>query len=213
MKVASSSSIVALFSVTLASLTCVFAAPSPIPVPVPVVEQLSSRDLTPGDCVSLFKFTRGVYHGTQDDSCVNLVENCRFTAADNNITEIWGIASCVAAATCQGVTPLVEMVQCTQTEVGSSVTVSDAPEIVSLDYNLYASIVGECAWQEGGCPITQQNYIDFVYGTLSAIATDVYPDVNNVITNWWDFITAWTATGETVPYLNFNDWLHYSNSQ
>lgn len=70
------------------------------------------------------------------------MENCRFTAADNNITEIWGIASCVAAATCQGVTPLVEMVQCTQTEVGSSVTVSDAPEIVSLDYNVRVQGIG-----------------------------------------------------------------------
>ncbi|KAJ3712779.1 hypothetical protein DFJ43DRAFT_1127971 [Lentinula guzmanii] len=181
--------------------------------PAPVAKELSSRELTPGDCVSLFKFTRGVYHGTSDQSCVNLVENCRFTVADNNITDIWGVQSCVAAATCQGVTPLVEMVQCTQSEVGSDVSVPDAQETESLDYNIYATIVGDCAWQEGGCPITQQNYIDFVYGTLSDIATDTWPDVNNVIANWWDYITAWTATGDTVPYLNFNDWLHYSNSQ
>ncbi|KAJ4483844.1 hypothetical protein J3R30DRAFT_3451887 [Lentinula aciculospora] len=209
MKFTTSPIIVALFTFTLANCPGIFAAPSP----VPVAERLSVRVPTPGDCVSLFKFTRGVYHGTQDQSCVNLVENCRFTVADNNITDIWGVKSCVAAATCQGVTPLIEMVQCTQNETGSNVTVPDASQTESLDYNIYASIVGDCAWQEGGCPITQQNYIDFVYGTLSDIATSTWPDVNNVITNWWDYITQWTATGETVPYLNFNDWLHYSNSQ
>ncbi|KAJ3726905.1 hypothetical protein EV361DRAFT_378360 [Lentinula raphanica] len=205
----SSSTVLALFSFASTTL----AAPSP----APVAKELTSRDVpTPGDCVSLFKFTRGVYHGTSDQSCVQLVENCRFTMADNNLTDIWGVQSCVAAATCQGVTPLIQMVQCTQSdsEVGSNVTVPDAPSTESLDYNIYASIVGDCAWQEGGCPITQQNYIDFVYGTLSAINTDVWPsDVNDVITNWWDYITAWTVTGDTVPYLNFNDWLHYSNSQ
>ncbi|EEB94052.1 hypothetical protein MPER_07205 [Moniliophthora perniciosa FA553] len=74
-----------------------------------------------------------------------------------------------------------------------------------LNYNIYAGIVGDCAWQEGGCPITQQNYIDFYYGALSEINTNVWPD-------WWGYIKDWAATGETVPYTNFDDWLHYSNS-
>ncbi|EEB99595.1 hypothetical protein MPER_00696, partial [Moniliophthora perniciosa FA553] len=64
---------------------------------------------------------------------------------------------------------------------------------------------------EGGCPITQQNYIDFYYGALEEINTNVWPDVNRVI-SWWGYIKDWAATGETVPYTNFDDWLHYSNS-
>ena len=48
----------------------------------------------------------------------------------------------------------------------------------SLDYNVYADIVGECAWAPGGCPITQQNFIDLVYGAISqeTDTTPVYPE-------------------------------------
>ncbi|KIK55169.1 hypothetical protein GYMLUDRAFT_176169, partial [Collybiopsis luxurians FD-317 M1] len=127
-----------------------------------------------------------------------------------NTTNVWSVKSCVAAATCQGVTPLIEMIQCTT----GAESVPDAPETQSLDYNIYAGIVGDCAWQEGGCPITQQNYLDFVYGTLTEINTSAWPEnADYVITNWWNYIKQWTLTGDTVPYLNFNDWLHYSNSQ
>ncbi|KAK7457860.1 hypothetical protein VKT23_010204 [Stygiomarasmius scandens] len=192
---------------SLAMVSSTFAAPSPVPQPKTV--ELSARVPSPGECVSIFKFDRGTYHGTFDQSCVNLVENCRFTVGAANTTDIWGVKSCVAAATCQGVTPLIEMVQCTPGGEG----VPEASQTESLDYNIYAGIVGDCAWQEGGCPITQQNYIDFVYGTLSEIGTSTWPDVNNVIANWWVPIKDWTATGETVPYLNFNDWLRFSNSQ
>ncbi|THU80017.1 hypothetical protein K435DRAFT_785625 [Dendrothele bispora CBS 962.96] len=194
-----------ILSVSLAMVGSSLAAPAPAPEPV----QLSVRNPSPGECVSIFKFDRGTYHGIFDQSCVNLVENCRFTVGGMNTSDIWGIKSCVAAATCQGVTPLIEMVQCTP----GGESVPEASQTESLDYNIYASIVGDCAWQEGGCPITQQNYIDFVYGALSEIGTSTWPDVNNVITNWWDFIKQWTATGDTVPYLNFNDWLRFSNSQ
>ncbi|KAF5391505.1 hypothetical protein D9757_002475 [Collybiopsis confluens] len=179
---------------------------SPVAQPEPVA--LLSRAPDPGQCVSIFKFDRGTYNGVFDQSCVNLVENCRFTVADSNITDIWSVRTCVAAATCQGVTLLIDMVQCTTG--GESVPVANQTE--SLDYNIYAGIVGDCAWQPGGCPITQQNYIDFFYGTLSAINSNAFPDVNNVISNWWSHIQQWTATGETIPYLNFNDWLHWSNS-
>lgn len=44
-----------------------------------------------------------------------------------------------------------------------------------LRKKIYAGIVGECAWQEGGCPITQQNYIDFVYGALSDLNSTEWP--------------------------------------
>jgi len=40
---------------------------------------------------------------------------------------------------------------------------------------VYASIVGDCAWQEGGCPITQQNYVDFIFSQLSAAQATSYP--------------------------------------
>ncbi|KAF5387381.1 hypothetical protein D9757_005729 [Collybiopsis confluens] len=168
---------------------------------------LVSRVPDPVSCIEYEKYL-GTYHLSYEPSCINLVESCKDTIISNNATDIWGIKSCVAAATCQGVVPLISIIQCEATNV----TVPDPAQLNNLNYNIYAGIVGQCAWQEGGCPITQQNYIDFVYGALSDVGTSSWPDVNSVIDNWWQYITKWTATGETVPYTNFNDWLHYSNS-
>jgi hypothetical protein len=39
-----------------------------------------------------------------------------------------------------------------------------------------------------------------------------HSSVDDVIKNYWDPIVAWTATGDSIPYTNFNDWLHWSNS-
>ena len=48
----------------------------------------------------------------------------------------------------------------------------------SLDYNVYADIVGECAWAPGGCPITRQSFIDLIYGAIhqESANTPVYPE-------------------------------------
>ncbi|KIY45267.1 hypothetical protein FISHEDRAFT_28659, partial [Fistulina hepatica ATCC 64428] len=62
----------------------------------------------------------------------------------------------------------------------------------------------------GGCPITQQNFIDMVYGSISAFGGDSWPSSAQDVIDIWDVILAWAATGTTIPYLNFNDWLHYS---
>ena len=99
----------------------------------------------------------------------------------------------------------------------------------SLNYTqIYANIVGECAWEPNGCPITFQNYVDFYYGALSAVGSTnwpryvfrfcvtlqrlicVYSDVEQVQTRYWEPMLEWAATGDVLPYTNFNDWLHYS---
>ena len=56
--------------------------------------------------------------------------------------------------------------------------------VPSLDYNVgeyflewlymliapflqvYAAIVGDCAWAAGGCPITPQNFVDLIYSSV-----------------------------------------------
>ncbi|KAK0234745.1 hypothetical protein EDD85DRAFT_845180 [Armillaria nabsnona] len=100
---------------------------------------------------------------------------------------------------------LVQLAQCYNSEV------SDASDISHLSYNIYAKIVGDCAWQEGGCPITFQNYVDWFYGALSAVNATIWPEFAGVEANW-GYILDWTLTGDTLPYTNFDDWLHYSNS-
>jgi hypothetical protein len=48
-------------------------------------------------------------------------------------------------------------------------------EVPSLSYHVYANIVGDCAWNDGGCPITQQKYIDWFYGALMAVNSTEWP--------------------------------------
>ncbi|KAJ7637321.1 hypothetical protein DFH06DRAFT_1099860 [Mycena polygramma] len=124
---------------------------------------------------------------------------------NENGTSIWSHAACVAAATCQGTSGVITLNQC------QNPNVLPASGIPNWSAAIYGSIVGDCA--SSGCPITQKNYIDFVYGQMTAAnVTNDYPAVEDVISQWWDPITAWTATGDSIPYSNFNDWLHYSSA-
>ncbi|KAF9011566.1 hypothetical protein BDZ89DRAFT_1225173 [Hymenopellis radicata] len=51
---------------------------------------------------------------------------------------------------------------------------------------IYASIVGECAWDEDGWSMIQQNCVDFYYSTLPSINSTEWPaDVSDIVTNYW----------------------------
>ncbi|KAL1664345.1 hypothetical protein GGF50DRAFT_127287 [Schizophyllum commune] len=121
---------------------------------------------------------------------------------------LWGSKACVAVAVSnRKVWPqLVQgLASCGHQQIACQA------EQPSLDYNVYASIVGDCAWEPNGCPITQQNFIDFVYSTLSDIGSADWPsDVNTLISEGWQPLLDWTKTGDSVPYTNFNDFLHYA---
>jgi len=140
-----------------------------------------------------------------EGSCFNLVSSCLIGVNAASKSSIWHNRSCVSAATCFGVGNLEQSLAC---QLNTAVT---NPEQASLDYTIYAAIVGDCAYASGGCPITQQNFIDFYYGSLTAISSGTYPSSPNTVIAWYQSIAAWTATGNTVPYTNFNDWLHYSS--
>lgn len=36
-----------------------------------------------------------------------------------------------------------------------------------------------------------------------------FSSAEDVVNDWWTPILDWTATGTTIPYTNFDDWLHY----
>ncbi|KIY48890.1 hypothetical protein FISHEDRAFT_6652, partial [Fistulina hepatica ATCC 64428] len=88
-----------------------------------------------------------------------------------------------------------------------NIVIPSQKDLKSLDYNVYANIVGGCAWQKGGCPMTQQNFIGLLYSSISAFEGKNWPSCASFLTN---IFKKWTATGDTIPYLNFNDWLHFS---
>ncbi|KAJ7116287.1 hypothetical protein C8R43DRAFT_1137962 [Mycena crocata] len=153
------------------------------------------------DCIGYVKYM-GAYDGTTNfgPGCRDVTYNC----LSENGTSIWSHKACVAAATCQGVKGVVILNQCQNHNV--AVTHS----IPNMSSAIYGGIVGSCA--ASGCPITQQNYIDFIYSAMSDAGVTDWPDVNYVLEHYWKPILAWTATGNSVPYANFNDWLHWSNS-
>ncbi|KAJ7862369.1 hypothetical protein B0H14DRAFT_3444748 [Mycena olivaceomarginata] len=58
-----------------------------------------------------------------------------------------------------------------------------AASIPNLSSTVYASIVGSCA---PSCPITQQNYVDFVYSQMTAAGVTNWPASADVVSQWWD---------------------------
>ncbi|VDB99706.1 unnamed protein product [Peniophora sp. CBMAI 1063] len=122
----------------------------------------------------------------------------------------WVNKHCVAAAVLADIPTFHDGLTC-EVNTSSSVELTDISTWPSLDYNVYASIVGDCAWAEGGCPVTQQNFIDLVYSAISETGGP-YPDVDTLVSYYIQPVFNWTAfdLSAGVPYTNFNDWLHYS---
>ncbi|EJF64942.1 hypothetical protein DICSQDRAFT_159903, partial [Dichomitus squalens LYAD-421 SS1] len=149
----------------------------------------------------------------------NLYEECNWSfGTDQDQTKLnpWNRKICVAAAVVAGLPNFHDGLICNS--VGANSTDIPLPAYSkwpNLDYNVYADIVGECAWASGGCPITQQNFIDLVYSAISQETADtpVYPDsADTLIKYYLKPIFDWTAFSPDagIPYTNFNDWLHYS---
>ncbi|KIY48895.1 hypothetical protein FISHEDRAFT_73226 [Fistulina hepatica ATCC 64428] len=138
-----------------------------------------------------------------------LANACQNWVAKNN-TQLWSNKVCVAAAAVSSPSTLRNFDVCVTGAI-PSIVIPSQKDLKSLDYNVYASIVGGCAWQKGGCPMTQQNFIDLVYSSVSAYGGKNFPSSPQEVIDHWNIIKKWTATGDKIPYLNFNDWLHYFN--
>ncbi|KAF8963177.1 hypothetical protein BDZ97DRAFT_1822163 [Flammula alnicola] len=83
------------------------------------------------------------------------------------------------------------------------------------------------AVSNGSDVITQQQFIDFYYGTIASInatiatynqsvhvSTPEYPSSADAVIAWWQNVVAWTGFCATssIPYSNFADWIEYSNN-
>nr|GAT57310.1 predicted protein [Mycena chlorophos] len=190
-------------AVALAGIASAVSLEQRTPAPAPELNQLQARVTTdPETCVQYEKYV-GIHDnsGAYYPGCADITHSCLAL----NGTSIWSHSQCVAAAMCQGTTSVVYLNQC------QNPNVKEADAIPNLSGTIWASIVGSCV--DDGCPMTQQNFIDFVYGAMSAANTTQWPTSSaNVVTDWWDPILSWTATGTTIPYSNLDDWLHYSSS-
>ncbi|TFL04317.1 hypothetical protein BDV98DRAFT_313234 [Pterulicium gracile] len=166
------------------------------------VVSLDARDLpSEGTCIGyaklsgIHKFTRG-----WSPACSVISRDCNKKLKDTVF--VWSKTSCVAAATCESPESVVQFARCP----GGNQAIPELSAVSPLSTNIYRNIVGPCADQ--GCPITQQNYVDFIYSSLSAVNSTQWPELIDV-ESWWRSMKEWTNTGETIPYANFNDLLHY----
>ncbi|KAL1748027.1 hypothetical protein HDZ31DRAFT_71883 [Schizophyllum fasciatum] len=165
---------------------------------------LKARD-NDDDC---YVATHGFSYPDKEQYQRNLMDACLADDAAVAGSNLWGNKACFAAAasfkqigpkTVRGLAACKNM---------NETVLAQQP---SLYYNLYAGIVGDCAFAEGGCPVTQQNYVDFIYSTLSDIGSADFPsNVDTLISTGWQPILDWVKTNDSLPYGNFNDWLHFS---
>ncbi|KAK0447445.1 uncharacterized protein EV420DRAFT_1483808 [Desarmillaria tabescens] len=164
-----------------------------------VLPQIDARaDLPSPQCVDAIKNV-GMYHEIYDASCTQLVWDClaKVNGTEGETIYLWSKTSCATAATCQGTNLLVELAQCYNTGVGNA-------------KYMQTSLV-TAPGKKAGALLPSRTTVDWFYGALSAVNATIWPDFANVEANW-GYILDWTLTGDTLPYTNFDDWLHYSNS-
>ncbi|KAH8827292.1 hypothetical protein DL96DRAFT_1242709 [Flagelloscypha sp. PMI_526] len=137
----------------------------------------------------------------------DLLRLCKSQDASQGYTNnVLAIPACVAAYTSQSVNEVALSLGCQHPDTNYNGTA-----LPHLDFNIYAQIVGDCAWdQPQACPITQQNFIDFIYNQIQQTQGKDWPSSADVVIGWYKYITDWTKTGDTIPYTNFDDFLHYA---
>ncbi|KAI0751303.1 hypothetical protein C8Q80DRAFT_1156547 [Daedaleopsis nitida] len=171
----------------------------------PEARSIHARDTVGnGSCIS-----------APDTSCVSLVGLCVTKIATGQVgtTAFWSDNVCAAAATCATMGSVLDAACCAG-------TCTQPTDQVSLDYtNVYASIVGDCAFQSGGCSLTWQPFIDWFYNTIQSTGTNLWPASGDDVLAYWESIATWTGfcSGDNcvdgaIPYTNFNDWFHFSSA-
>ncbi|KAJ7196155.1 hypothetical protein C8J57DRAFT_1157873, partial [Mycena rebaudengoi] len=157
--------------------------------------------------------TNGTCISAPQSACTSLVAICVNKVATGQVesNSFWSVPECFAAATCASPAAIVDAACC----AGTCVSLA---KMNSLDYNLvYAPMVGSCAFTTG-CSVTWTDYVNYFYFTIQTTNTNNWPFSGDDVLFWWSEIATWTAfCSETlcvngqIPYLNLNDWLHFSS--
>ncbi|VDC01809.1 unnamed protein product [Peniophora sp. CBMAI 1063] len=143
-------------------------------------------------------------HLTNEPWIKQLFSPCVGGAAGDG-SDFWKRKACVAAAVAMGPRPLVDYATCDKASIPESNT------LPYLDYGVYASIVGDCAYDAQACGISRQNLVDLVYGGLSAAGATIWPtSADQLVTDVINPVFTWAAREPTIPYSRFNEWLQRS---
>jgi hypothetical protein len=159
---------------------------------------------TKEECATLEKYNG--YHYPElkkhSDACTVLHNDC-IAQASNFTIYIWGRKSCVAAATCESPAAIVKLTQC-HDDSGERNGQADTPGLGTI---LWSNLVGKNA--DNGDGLTQQKYVDFIYGTLSELKSTTWPASSQaVIDEWYKPLSNYINKGQVIPYRAFDDYLH-----
>ncbi|KZV72306.1 hypothetical protein PENSPDRAFT_751047 [Peniophora sp. CONT] len=124
-----------------------------------------------------------------------------------NSANIWSSRTCVAAAIAMGPAVLTDFATCDKHD-----TLEETQQ-PNLDYGVYASIVGDCAYDKTACKITPQNLLDLVYSELSKAGATIWPaDASEILADVIGPVMEWSVQSYTgsVGYTRFDKWLHVS---
>ncbi|KAI0748370.1 hypothetical protein C8Q80DRAFT_735268 [Daedaleopsis nitida] len=148
-------------------------------------------------------------YGYAEQFAYDLANSCIDNKAVTDSGALWSNKVCVAAAVAS-VHNIGSSIVSGAASCRNPTGITSQSSVPNLDYNVYASIVGDCAWAPDGCPVTQQNFIDLIYSAVDEAGKGNWPSGTDVVlTQGWQALLDWTKTGETVPYTNLDDFLHY----
>jgi len=138
--------------------------------------------------------------GQDSRSCLSLKDVCDTTTIADP-TNALSHPACIALVVCEGPTSFLQTFPPNQ------------PRLSLTAFNVVSN---------GSPVITQQQFIDFYYGTISSInatapangtliATPEYPSSVDAVIGWWQTAVAWTGFCSTssIPYSNLADWIQY----
>ncbi|KJA16918.1 hypothetical protein HYPSUDRAFT_57929 [Hypholoma sublateritium FD-334 SS-4] len=152
--------------------------------------------------LSVVSFTEAIPTRRDDAFCVQLLTSC-VNAGSNAISDPWSIPACIYGATCFGGShPIDGFLAAVAASQNATAKASlNVPRVTVAVFNHIST---------DEKVVTQQNFIDGVYGTLSA-TNGPYPDVSLVISSF-QRVAIWTAfcNGAGVPFKNFADYFQFA---
>lgn len=134
-------------------------------------------------------------------SCASLQKSCD-TFATANPTNVFADLTCLMYALCEYPTGSIA------STIHSVTDVQTAPSQPRFSEAQFENLTNGSTTE-----LTQQNFIDAYYHTVSITPNATYPDNVTFVEEWFSNIAAWTGdcSSLTIPYSNFADFLEYSS--
>jgi hypothetical protein len=143
---------------------------------------------------------------SSDATCQKMFTTC-IAQSDQKLTNPWSNEACLLGATCfGGQRPVDDFLAAVY---GAKNPGSNAYPASLNEPRVSTSLFSKISTD--GKSVTQQNFIDAYYSTLSSVGGP-YPPNANLVISYFNRVLGWTAfcPGQGIPYMNFADYFEYS---